>query len=248
MTTSEVNTRHGRMKVFNEDPWVGRSLTLLGEYSESELDYMKMFIELISAKEGPIEMVEAGAYIGDMTIPLSRLVKKLYAFEPQKEVREVLLQNLEMNGIENVEVFPYALSSEPRKFYYGSEPPEAGAGGQMMKTEEDVNEVEAITLDSLNLSPGFIKADIEGMEIPFLAGAVDTLRRTRCPLFMEFDTVILEGHPPLADVLAQMGYDVYKFFFPMYLRKNFNNNPNNPFGLTVSKMLLGAPPPFSIPV
>lgn len=229
------------MYVFNEDPWVSKSLKLLGEYSQSELGYLTMFISLLSAK-GRVDMIEAGAYIGDMTIPLSRLVRRLYAFEPQEEVREVLKANLELNNIQNVEVFPYALGETEKIVKYPSTPAEGGAGGTSMLKNEGDKEVKCVELDSLGLNPSFIKADVEGSEMPLVLGGLKTLGQTRCPLFMEFDTVFLDGGPSLQDFLAQLGYDVWTFFFPMWSERNFNKLQENPFASTVSKMLLATPP------
>jgi len=228
------------MKIFNEDPWVSRSLRELGEYSDSELTYLKVFLGLLSLHSGPVDIVEAGAYIGDLTLPLSKVCRKIYAFEPQVEVREVLEWNLATNHISNVEVLPFGLGDKPMTMYYSSVPPIEGAGGTMMDSKGDVA-VEIRTLDSFGLTPAFIKADIEGMEPAFLVGALETLQRTRCPLFMEFDTVMQQGLEQLPEILGRLGYDVTKFFFPMYNTQNFNHAPN-PFGLTVSKMLLAVPP------
>lgn len=240
--TEEVLTKHGKMLVIKDDPWVSRSLKLLGEYSEHELSFMQMIIHTISlAKRKKIDIVEAGAYIGDLTIPLSRMANKVYAFEPQTKVREILLKNLEMNGIENVEVFPYALGHANTPVFYTEGECEAGPGGQAMRVNGkpgDV-EVEMRTLDSFNLDPDFIKADIEGAEVPFLVGSAETRQRTLCPLFMEFDTVMRpEGFMQLPEVLASMGYNIYKHMFYMYRVGNFNNCLKNPFDTTVSKMLL----------
>jgi FkbM family methyltransferase len=245
MTTDIVNTRHGRMKIFNEDPWVSRSLRELGEYSMSEFYFMKMLLEIISIARGRlIDIVEAGAFIGDMTIPLSRLCRKLYAFEPNKEVREVLIENLEVNRCQNVEVFPYGLAHCEGKSHYNSIPPEGGPGGITLIHDVGDVEVELRTLDSFNLPTniGLMKVDIEGMEIPFLVGAQETMARCQCPVFMEFDTVTLVDLPPLDKILTdKFKYSVYKYFFPVYNNDNFNHSQNNPFGETVSKMLLGTP-------
>jgi len=227
------------MVIFNEDPWVSRSLRELGEYSKTELDFLSLIIDTVST-DGPIDLVEAGAYIGDMTIPLARMVRKLYAFEPQVEVRKVLETNLALNDITNVEVLPYALGHEPGVLRYNSVPPESGAGGVMMTESGDI-EVQVVTLDSLGISPGLIKADMEGMETMLLGGGLETLGRTRCPLFMEYDTVFLKDGPLLADTLLFLGYNVYKQYFPMFTEDNFNKSPN-PFDTTVSKMLYAVPP------
>ena len=247
MTTIDIDCRHGRMRVFEQDPWTSRSLRELGEYSEEELLFLQQVIQTLSSREGPIEMIEAGAFIGDMTIPLSRMVKRLYAFEPQEEVREVLLHNLAANNIRNVEVFPYAIGSSNGTTSYHSTPSKDGPGGTLMAAtgayDHGDHEVQMVTLDSLGLNPALIKADIEGMEPKLVEGGLETLARTRCPLFMEFDAVVYEGMPSLAELLASLGYDVFMHYFPMWRPGNWKQAPN-PFGSTISKMLYAVPPIF----
>jgi FkbM family methyltransferase len=247
MTTHDIETRHGKMRVFAEDLWVSRSLLELGEYSEDEYLFLREIIQTLSSRGGPIEMVEAGAYIGDLTIPLARIVKHLYAFEPQEEVREVLEYNLEVNRIKNVTVYPYALGAETGTTYYNVATGE-NAGGTLMEAtgcprkDGERKEVQVVTLDSLNLSPSLIKADIEGMEKDLIMGGLQTLRSTRCPLFVEFDAVVFENTPPLYEILNNLGYTVFAHFFPFWRELNWKKAKINPFGSVVSKMFYAIPP------
>lgn len=245
METSIIPTRHGRMRIIDSDPWISRSLRELGEFSESEFGFMRMILESIGSKKPTLEILEAGPYIGDLTLPLSQIVGKIYAFEPQVAIREILLENLEMNGIRNVEVFPYAIGHENGTANYYSEPKEQihSYGGNQLGIPDGDMVAEMRSLDSLGLRPDFIKADIEGMETQLLLGGQQTLSETRCPLFMEYDTVMLPPEcPQLPEILTRFGYNVYPQHFPIYLPNNFNRNPENTFGSTVSKMILALPP------
>lgn len=49
------------------------------------------------------------------------------------------------------------------------------------------DDVDIITIDSLNIDPDFIKLDIEGMELPALRGAIDTIARCKPAIMVEMN-------------------------------------------------------------
>lgn len=62
-------------------------------------------------------VLDIGAHIGVMCIPLAQKVKKVYAVEPL--YAEELRQNLELNNLQNVEVWEMALGSgSPIRLWY----------------------------------------------------------------------------------------------------------------------------------
>lgn len=239
------------MRVINEDVWISRSLRELGEHSQSEINLMQLILGVQSAGRYDGVIVDAGAYIGDTTIPLSRLAKKVYAFEPQAETREILKYNLDLNHITNVEVMPYALGDSPSVVKYNSVNLQElngellpSPGGTQVGVAVGDCEVEMVSLDSLGLRPDFVKADIEGMEIPLLAGAINLIKSTRPIFFLEYDTVVQSDMRPLPECLDMLGYKSYPMSFSMWNPDNFNRCRENTFGTTVSKMMLGVPAPF----
>ncbi len=58
-------------------------------------------------------VVDVGANIGAITIPLAKVAKKVYAIEPLfcKELEA----NIKLNGLDNVEVIPFAIGKEQEK-------------------------------------------------------------------------------------------------------------------------------------
>lgn len=228
------------MVVPEDDIWVGRCLRELGEHSQTELNMMEFTLGLMTKGLFDSTVIDAGAYIGDLTIPLSRMCKKVYAFEPQESIRELLLHNLQVNCCRNVEVLPYALGSEPSMLNYCSAGAENSPGSTIMGDPSGDAQVEQVTLDALGLDPDFIKADVEGMECHLLAGAVETLSRTRATLFMECDTVVVEG-VDLRSALDSLGYRQHPMDFPMWNPQNFNGVKVNTFGSTVAHMILAYP-------
>jgi FkbM family methyltransferase len=244
-TTRIFPTRYGQMHTIDDDPWVSRSLREQGEWSESEMDVMRTTFNILSpACPDGIDIIDAGAYIGDLTIPLAKLayVNKVYAFEPQPEVREILEKNLALSNITNVEVMPYALGhmNGPISFTPNDALHSPGSTQMRLDDEGDIKG-EMRTLDSFDLNPHFIKADVEGMEMFLLNGAQETLKRSGPILFYERDTVPVAGAPDMDDLFRQLGYFIYqKLVCPIFNPKNFNKAPNT-FGNYASLMGLAVP-------
>ena len=245
MTTSNIDTRHGLMRIINEDIWVSRALRELGEHSPGELNLMQMILGLASHGRYDGVIIDAGAYIGDFTIPLARMCKRLYAFEPHAETREILRYNLTLNHITNVEVLPYALGDKEEVVKYASSSGEESPGSTQMGLPDGDCTAQMVSLDSLDITPDLIKADIEGMEIPMLAGAMRTLRECSPALFLEYDTVIQPSMRPLHECMELIGYKPYPMSFSMWTPDNWRGAPNT-FGTTVSKMMLGVRAPVGV--
>ena len=78
---------------------LGSAFELYGQYSESEVDVMRVFLR------GGNTSIDVGANIGDLTLPMSQLVGpggRVYAIESHIENFQVLNANLALNGISNV--------------------------------------------------------------------------------------------------------------------------------------------------
>src|SRR5262252_5792022 len=185
-----TDTRYGRMSYFAADAYIGRSLELYGEYSPGEIELMAKIVKPGWA------VVNGGANIGALTAPLAELVGpdgKVYAFEPQPELVQLLRRN--MRKRKNVMVSDYALwhsrgDNRVRKvmelqhdnfgcFTIGDD---GGSGIVRMIALDDWLQGEDVQL---------IFADVEGCEAMLLEGAKQTIKRCR-PLFY------LEDHPDRA--------------------------------------------------
>ena len=66
-----VQTLHGPMYILPEDVdgWVSKSYRELGEYSQSEFEFLKLILNALDCQQGPLSVIDAGAYIGDLTSP-----------------------------------------------------------------------------------------------------------------------------------------------------------------------------------
>ena len=94
-----------------------------------------------------------------------------------------------------------------------------------------------VTLDSLSLATcRLIKADVEGMELPVLQGAAQTLRRCRPVLYLENDRA--EGSRALIEHVQSLGYRLFWHLPTMFSSDNYYRNPHNVFGSVVSINML----------
>lgn len=154
--------------------------------------------------------IDIGANKGLYTFYLSKLARKVYAFEPHPEYADFLAEA----SPSNVTVICRAVADEcgEAAFYTPSidhslhknmatlTPKEADASHYEKKT------VGVVSLDSLDIEDiGFIKIDIEGAEYRALKGADRSLRKSRPVLLIE----ILPGSRNRDDVfnyLKELGY------------------------------------------
>lgn len=232
-----ASTRHGLMIYNRHDRYIGRSLERYGEFSEAECELMRQLI-----RPGQV-VVEAGANVGVHTLFLSELVGpqgRVYAFEPQRILFQILCGNVALNGRLNVFCREAALGDQLGHLHL---PPidyhtESNLGGVELRQDLRGEPVEVATLDSLNLPAcHFLKADVEGMELQVMRGAEQTLRRHRPLLYVENDR--RESSPALIEYLQSLDYDLYWHLPPLFNPQNHFRNPENEFPSIVSANMLG---------
>jgi FkbM family methyltransferase len=242
---AERAARHGLMRFFPKDSYVGRSLALYGEYSDAEHRLAAMLVG-----SGDV-VVEAGSNIGAHTVPLARMVGPaglIHAFEPQRAVYELLAHNLAANGIGNVVLHMSAVGNAPGQISVPilnyDQPGNFGAVS-MGAVNGEVILVE--TIDDLGLERlALLKADVEGMETLVVEGAARTIARCRPALYLENDR---EKHS--ADLIAMLqsfGYRLWWHIVPLYDPTNIAGNAYNAFPGVISLNLLGLPADRSCPL
>ena len=128
-------------------------------------------------------IIDAGAYIGDSALVLSKWTQKnIYCFEAMSKNFELLTKTIKMNNIENAVPVKLALGDKAGKlkFHYFDYSSTCSVNNQADVETEDV---EVVTLDDYvcenNLDVGLIKVDIEGSEQMFLQGAKKTICEQR---------------------------------------------------------------------
>lgn len=249
--TQTADCRYGTMTWPANDHYIGRALTLYGEYSQSEADLLRRVL-----KPGDV-VVEAGANVGGLTVALADIVGpggKVHAFEPQGSYFKHLSLNTCIRNREHLPTMDFyeadpqlphvvawliALGRDDRTIKIRSvETAKIHAPGWESTGPE--REVEQTSLDHWNIERcDLIKIDVDGQELEILQGAEQTIARCRPVLYVENDKP--ERYPDLLPWILARGYRIYQHMAPLYNPDNFRGNKVNVFGGLVSAMVLCIP-------
>lgn len=153
-------------------------------YDDSALLYAHGLVTASQAVQTYIKrktFVDAGAFCGDSTLQLLRFgPSKIFAFEPSARNRQLFIKTMSANHISSsyVELVPSGLGEKEKKIQF-----EANLNGSSRISIHGENIIEVTTLDrffsSRDSNIGFIKADIEGLGLKMLQGAVEVFKRDR---------------------------------------------------------------------
>lgn len=223
----QVKARHGTFNIFEDDIFVSRCLEMYGEWSEGE---MKIYNHFISKDD---IVVEIGSHIGAFTVPLSKIAKAVYTFEPQRTVYQVLNSNLILNQCHNVYSYMMAVGKENEISYFKEVDYEAGTTKQgfnsgaislqHIETRTDGYPCHKVRLDDFlpnDTKIGFMKVDAEGMEIDVLEGASYLIKKNKPILYLESNL----GAMDIINKVKSMGYRVFEHKPLGWSPNNFNNN------------------------
>ena len=169
--------------------------------------------------------VDGGANIGLFTLAAAAQVGttgKVIAFEPAREVRLRLTQNVALNRLIQVEVVPFALSSAAGEATFRTFDI-AGAGlNHLGPSNGESGNVEAVTLTTLDAAVGatdrrrlkLLKLDLEGAEHAALRGASEILRDVHPDIIIEIEESHLKrlgsSVPEIASLLTAHGYAFFQ--------------------------------------
>lgn len=219
--------RHGLMMYFPHDMFIGRSLDVYGEYVEQEL---QLLLSLV--KEGDI-VVEAGSNIGCDTVALAKRVTnsgRVFAFEPQRIIYQMLCGNLSINAVWNVFATQAGLGAVagvmqvPPVDYTQAK----NFGGVALQADQGGESVHVVRLDDYRLTRlDLLKIDVEGMEIEVLQGAADTIRRLKPIIYCENDRKAKAE--ALVAYIEEIGYEWEKDTPPLFNPHNFRGVQENVF-------------------
>ena len=161
-----------------------RGIALAGTFSDLHA------LERVEKKLKPGSVIiDAGACVGNHTIWFASQIPgaKVIAFEPMKSTFSVLSSNIELNNLTNVELRNEALGDacgcgRLRAF----ETDRKNIGGTCFERCHEETDYKVVTIDSLALDKlDFIKIDVEGMQLPLLQGAVNTIDKLHPSILIE---------------------------------------------------------------
>jgi FkbM family methyltransferase len=178
-------------------------------------------------------VIECGCHIGTHTLKMTSLCQKLYGFEPMPETYDVLMKNLNVNGIKNSIIYKKGVAETSGHTKFLWIPPNNIGGSGLANnpmgipnwiqfTDKNI-EVELTTIDDLNLDRlDFMKIDVEGYESFAIKGAFNTIQKYKPVIVMEvwknhFGEVDLNYTKELFKNLLDIGYEITSVGGPDFL-------------------------------
>ncbi len=240
-----VEARHGYV-LYNVNDWyIGRSVEHYGEWSPGET---ALFDQL--CRPGHY-VVDVGAHIGTHTLTFARRVGeqgRVFAFEPQRMVAQVLAANVALNSLTNVHTYHLGVGAEAgvrrlsdidysRKGNFGGASLDA-----LVRPDGDPRakyRVAVVRLDDFYDQPrlDLVKIDVQGMEADVLRGAGALIGRHRPVIYAENDYA--QKSAELVGLIRSHGYRLFWHRPPLYSPDNFAESTRNIFeGRVVSLNML----------
>ncbi len=197
-----LDTAYGRMIVNRNDINQAERLILAGVSPEHET--IQLLAGAASAYPDHPHVLDIGANFGTYALGLAPHLQpggRVYAFEPQRIIFNMLAGSVALNSINNIFCNNMAVGDEDgeieipqydysRRMNFGSV--EFGAEQREPLHQQRGNDpaakesVPLVRLDSLGFNRvGLMKIDVEGMEEKVIDGAVETISRCRPMIFLE---------------------------------------------------------------
>jgi len=247
--------RYGQMLFFPEDEVIGRSLRLYGEWAEHELQCLRPYLPDTGL------ILDVGAHLGTHALAFARWSPgaRVLAFEAQPDVAAVLRVNALLNGLTNIEVHEVACAAHDGWCAAATAPADNLGGASFLPVarpppwwhwRRPTQPPGAVRLTKLDTwlagrsGVGFVKMDIEDMEVFAVRGGLQTLRRDRPILFLEQRST--DTLPALFELLLPLGYNMFWLETQPFNQANFRAEAENVWWRT--EMGLLALPPGRAPI
>ncbi len=237
--------RRGHMLYSMNDATIGRLFDLYGEFSEGEVTLLEKLI-----RPGDT-VIEVGANIGALTVPMARFVGaagNIVAFEPQRVLFQNLCANIALNGFTHVRAQNMAVGTDggsvvlPKIDY--AQP--GIFGGHSIEGATDGETVPLVALDQFIKTNKcrLMKIDVEGMEEDVIRGASDLITRLQPFLYVENDRQ--EKSESLISTIQGFGYTLYWHLPPLCRMDNYFGQQLTLFPNTLSMNMLCVPPQATV--
>ena len=163
--------------------------------------------------------LDIGANIGVMSLAMASAASNghVYAFEPSPTNYSNLCKNVSLNAVSNITPIPVGVGDHEGVVEFNYVPHVAGCSFiSTTGVREGIQEqAQIVMIDSVVSEKGisrvdFIKLDVEGAERQALIGSLDTLKRFRPAMIMEFNPV------PIERFYGENPYDLYVLLNEIY--------------------------------
>ena len=184
--------------------------------------YEAEFVELLMGKLKPTDVFyDIGANAGYFSIIASTVIKEensIVAFEPVPYLHKIIQHHASVNGVKNVDVFPYAISNKTGTVQFSNMDKTGGntyISESSIFKNSDTLEVKSTSLDDFLANnkqykiPTILKIDAEGAEFDVLQGARKTLKDHKPLLFLSTHDIHLPGvKDKCLNFLRDLGYTI----------------------------------------
>jgi FkbM family methyltransferase len=204
-------------------PGVGYHLMNMGS---ENMELMWILRHYLKDKKYPA-VIDVGANIGAFSVQVADAILPangtVYAFEPQRQIYQMLCGNLALNSVDNVYAEKTAVGSStkpitvPKVDYYkpasfGS----VGLTGEFDDVGQDLDFGNGEIVDQIVIDEYFkdienisiIKVDVEGMELDVVNGAVATINKHRPLMYIEYYKQY-NGATELKTLIESLGYKTF---------------------------------------
>ena len=192
-------------------------ISIDGRYEDGEL---KLIEKLFKGRLGNKATLDIGANIGNHTVAFSKIAKKVYAFEPNIFVFELLKINTKK--LKNVEVFNFGASDRNQSAL--AKIPKLNWGGGSLDLDKKNSQpnkfIEVLfklkSLDKVKIfskmNIGMIKIDVEGHELNAFKGMRLLLKKNKPIILFEQNRGIVNQTSEEIKFLQSIGYKyLYEF-------------------------------------
>ena len=209
--------KYPRLATFAFDD-ISNIINIDGLYEKRELETFFSWIKAskISFKKG--SAIDVGANIGNHSLYFSRFFKKVFSFEANKDIFQVL--NLNSRLKKNIKVYNYAVSDQNKKGFLDIDISNISGSGLSNKVINFKQNIKCKKLDSLFKNKKdihLIKIDVEGKELEVLLGAKNILFNNRPIILFEHHLQNFDenGNSKCISFLSSMGYKTYATIGPI---------------------------------
>jgi FkbM family methyltransferase len=232
-----VNCDHGLMIInrFDNDPLISVGTFLLDHGNNNTVE-ADLTVRALLDIPNPV-IFDVGSNIGTYATWVARWAKtkqgKVYCFEPQRQIFQILCGNMAINNIDNVYAYNIGLGKEetfidiPEVDY--TKPNSSfgafsldGVDRNRYSNLEQTQRIKISTLDNFVSEwkiekVDFIKIDAEGLDVDVMEGGLNTIKKFMPDLFVEFlnlgsskkEDTSSEGKDILVDYLKNLGYNTH---------------------------------------
>lgn len=189
----ERHTDYGYVAYYKNDMAFAESLSK-GKIYEQDFVLQKLQGHILDSQT----ILDIGSHAGSHTVLYKHInpYSKIYCFEPQKKMFDLLVNNIAVNKFKNVEAFNVGVANISTEAELSDTIQETGSyleyGGKRnanfggMQIGKGGEKIHTITIDSLELkSCDFIKMDVEGFEPLVLMGGEKTIKKYKPVILFE---------------------------------------------------------------